>query len=339
MDTSSLIVIVTPTMTLITLLTGIALPFIAGSRSGRSRAGVAGIRPSAEADRRRTEGTATQTPPCGRRPRRIPVRSLYPHPLPRLLGRDAPLGPRGADRQADGKMDLLHQRQLGPTRGRGQPRLHQPRRIRDRHPVPRSLPEEYDRWPGVRCARPRPPPLRACPGPGPSLPRARRLRGRLPGRHPRLAVRKARVHVGALPARGRSVPSRIPGRRDPGSRRPLRVGGPALLRHPPGRRGPPVPRGRRASRTRGTARTFRQGAAPRHGRRSPRPWRHDRAVHRRAPPVPDGATARATVTCSPGRPPDGARTRHRRQDKPMSYPQPTYPAAGGETRTCRVGED
>jgi hypothetical protein len=38
MDTSSLIVIVTPTMTLITLLTGIALPFIAGRRSGRSRA-------------------------------------------------------------------------------------------------------------------------------------------------------------------------------------------------------------------------------------------------------------------------------------------------------------
>ena len=38
MNTSSLIVIVTPTMTLITLLTGIALAFIAGSRSGRSRA-------------------------------------------------------------------------------------------------------------------------------------------------------------------------------------------------------------------------------------------------------------------------------------------------------------
>ena len=42
MDTSSLIVIVTPTMTLITLLTGIALLFIAGSRSGRSRAAPAG---------------------------------------------------------------------------------------------------------------------------------------------------------------------------------------------------------------------------------------------------------------------------------------------------------
>ena len=42
MDTSSLIVLVTPTMTLITLLTGIALPFIAGSRSGRSRTAPAG---------------------------------------------------------------------------------------------------------------------------------------------------------------------------------------------------------------------------------------------------------------------------------------------------------
>jgi hypothetical protein len=42
MDTSSLIIILTPTMTLITLLTGIALPFIAGSRSGRGRAAPAG---------------------------------------------------------------------------------------------------------------------------------------------------------------------------------------------------------------------------------------------------------------------------------------------------------
>ena len=33
-----------------------------------------------------------------------------------------------------------------------------------------------------------------------------------PGRHPRRAVRKTRVHVGALPTRRASVPSRIPGR-------------------------------------------------------------------------------------------------------------------------------
>ena len=36
----------------------------------------------------------------------------------------------------------------------------------------------------------------------------------------RRAVRKARVHVGALPARGRPVPSRMSGRRDPDSRCP-----------------------------------------------------------------------------------------------------------------------
>ena len=41
MDRSSLIVAVMPIMTLIALFTGIALPFIAGSRSGRSHAGEA----------------------------------------------------------------------------------------------------------------------------------------------------------------------------------------------------------------------------------------------------------------------------------------------------------
>ena len=66
--------------------------------------------------------------------------------------------------------------------------------------------------------------------------------------------------------------------------------------------------------------TTHQGAAPRHGRRPPRPWRHGRAVHPSAPPVPDGASARATVTCSPRRPPadttalreDQMSARHRR---------------------------
>jgi hypothetical protein len=101
MDGSSLIVVM-PITTLITLFTGIALPFIAASR-----------------------------------PRRIPVHPLRPHPLPRLPGPDTPLGPAGADRQEDGEADLLRQRQLGPTRGRCQPRLHQPRTVRDRYPVPR----------------------------------------------------------------------------------------------------------------------------------------------------------------------------------------------------------
>src|SRR5712691_10785499 len=39
MDRPSLIAAVTPTMTLVALFTGIALPFIAGSRSGRSHPG------------------------------------------------------------------------------------------------------------------------------------------------------------------------------------------------------------------------------------------------------------------------------------------------------------
>ena len=39
MDRSSLIVAVMPITTLIALFTGIALPFIAGSRSGRSHPG------------------------------------------------------------------------------------------------------------------------------------------------------------------------------------------------------------------------------------------------------------------------------------------------------------
>ena len=89
----------------------------------------------------------------------------------------------------------------------------------------------------------------------------------------------------------------IPGdRHRPGPR-------PAILRHPPGRRRPPVPRGTPASRTSRTASTTHQGAAPRHGRRPPRPWRHSRAVHPSAPPVPGGASGRVTVTCPPRWPP------------------------------------
>ena len=44
MDTPSLIAVLMPVTTLIALFTGIALPFIAGRRSGRSHAGPAGIR-------------------------------------------------------------------------------------------------------------------------------------------------------------------------------------------------------------------------------------------------------------------------------------------------------
>jgi hypothetical protein len=63
MDTSSLIVAVMPITTLIALFTGIALPFIAGSRFGPSHAGgAAGTRRCTEADRRRrAEGPAAET--------------------------------------------------------------------------------------------------------------------------------------------------------------------------------------------------------------------------------------------------------------------------------------
>ena len=98
--------------------------------------------------------------------------------------------------------------------------------------------------------------------------------------------------------------------------------GPAVLRHPRGRRRPPAPRRTRASRAGRAASTAHQAAAPRHGRRPPRPRRHSRAVHPGAPPVPDGAPGRARVTRPPGRhdgaapgtdhgPGDGTPTGHR----------------------------
>ena len=53
MDTSSLIVAVMPIATLISLVTGVALPFIAASRSGRSHAGGSPARADARKRRRR----------------------------------------------------------------------------------------------------------------------------------------------------------------------------------------------------------------------------------------------------------------------------------------------
>lgn len=54
MDRSSLIVIVMPITALIALCTGITLPFIAGSRSGRNHA----RRPLPRADARKRTGAA-----------------------------------------------------------------------------------------------------------------------------------------------------------------------------------------------------------------------------------------------------------------------------------------
>ena len=65
MDRSSLIVVVMPIMTLIALFTGIALPFVAASRSGRSHA----RRRLASADARKRTGAAGRKarPPKPRR--------------------------------------------------------------------------------------------------------------------------------------------------------------------------------------------------------------------------------------------------------------------------------
>ena len=70
---------------------------------------------------------------------------------------------------------------------------------------------------------------------------------------------------------------------------------------------------RGASRAGRTASTTHPAAAPRHGRRPPRPWRHGRAVHPGAPPVPDGAPGRARVTCPPRRPPADTTALHQEQ--------------------------
>ena len=334
MDASSLIVIVTPTMTLITLLTGIALPFIAGSRSGRSRA-----RGSlASAHPRKRTGAGRRARPHKPRPAgAAPAGYLYV-PCTRIRYR----GSSAETRRWVQEVPIVKQTakwiyytsdswdRIEAVVSPGcisRDEFETDTRCRDT--CPRDIA-------GLVCARHGRGPRhcvhvlasgRRCHEPGGCGDDCQAgIRGWRCAKHgytwehcPHGEDRYRHGYpAGVIP---------VPGARSGSA-------GQALLRHPPGRRGPPVPRGRRASRTRGTARTFRQGAAPRHGRRSPRPWRHGRAVHRCAPPVPDGATACATVTCSPGRPPDGARTRHRRQDKPMSYPQPTYPAAGGETQNA-----
>ena len=114
MNRPSLTVAVTPIMTLIALSTGIALPFIArrshareplAHTAARKRTGAAGQKG------RPPEPAANDAAPAGY----LYVRPLRPHPLPRLPGRDPPLGPGGADRQEDGNADLLRQRQLGPA--------------------------------------------------------------------------------------------------------------------------------------------------------------------------------------------------------------------------------
>jgi len=145
MDSPSLFVAVMPTLALVVLCTGIALTNIAGRGSGRGHAGewlaradafmrVAAGRKSRpqEPGVGRADAAEYLYVPCARRVRQRP------------RGRDAPLGPGGADRQEDGKLIYLRQRQLEPVRGRCQPRLHQPRAVRGRHPRPSRVPARCD---------------------------------------------------------------------------------------------------------------------------------------------------------------------------------------------------
>ena len=220
MDRSSLIVAVMPITTLIALFTGIALPFIAASRSGRSHPG-GGL---ARADALKRTGAARRKA----RPQKpgandaAPVEYLYvPCARIRYHGysaetrrwvQEVPIVKKTA-KLIYYTSDSWDRREAVVSPGCiSREQFETDTRCHD--DCPRDIAA------GLVCA-PHGRGHRHCvhlPGPGPSLLRAWRLRRRLPGRHPRPAVRKARVHVGALPARGRSVPSRIPGRRDPDSR-------------------------------------------------------------------------------------------------------------------------
>ena len=253
MDTSSLIIILTPTMTLITLLTGIALPFIAGSRSGRSRATPAGYL-YVPCIRIRYHGSSAE---LRRWVQEVPIvkqtaKCIY-YTSDSWDRREAVVSPGCISRDEFETDTRCHDHcprnmtagLVCAAHGRGH-----------RHCV-------HVLAPGRRCHEPG--------GCGDDCQAG--IRGWRCAKHgytwehcPHGEDRCRHGYpAGVIP---------VPGARSGSAG--------ALLRHPPGRRGQSVPRGRRASRTRGTARTFCQGAAPRHGRRSPRPWRHDRAVHRRA---------------------------------------------------------
>ena len=304
MDGSSLIVIITPITALIALFTGITLPFIAASRSGRGRAGG----PLARAYALKRIGAARRKarPPVPGADDAAPAGYLYV-PCARIRYHGYPAGTRRWVQQVPivkktakriyYTSDSWNRSQAIVSPGCiNREQFETDTRCRDdcprdiaaglvcaphgrghRHCVHVLAPGRHCHAPGgcgqdcpadtrgVRCAR----------------------HGYTWEHCPHGEDRCRHLYpAGVIP---------VPGDRH----RPGRA--PAILRHPPGRRRPPGPRGTRAGRTGRTARTTHQGAAPRHGRRSPRPWRHGRAVHPGAPPVPDGASARATVTCSPGR--------------------------------------
>ena len=139
MDRPSLIFIVMPIVILIALFTGIALPFIAASRSGRSHA--RGQPARADELKRIRAARRKARPPEPGADNAAPAGYLYV-PCARVRYHGDPAGTRRWVQEVPivkktAKVDLLHQRQPGPERGRCQPRPHQPGRVRDRHPVPR----------------------------------------------------------------------------------------------------------------------------------------------------------------------------------------------------------
>ena len=137
MDESSLIFIIVPIVIPIALFTGIALPFIAASRSGRSHARE---QPAAAYELKRINAAKRKARPPKPGAHDVPVEYLYV-PCARIRYRGYSTGTRRRVQEVPivkktATADLLHQRHLGPARGRCPPRLHQPPRVRDRHPVP-----------------------------------------------------------------------------------------------------------------------------------------------------------------------------------------------------------
>ena len=228
MDGSSLIVVVTPITTLITLFTGIALPFIAASRPGRkARPPKPGVDDTAPA--------GYLYVPCARiRYHGYPAQTRrWVQPVP-IVKKTAKLIYYASDswdrREAVVSPGCISREQFETDTRCREDREHCPHgEDRCRHGYPAGVIPV----PGGRH----------CPGPAPRL---------------FFATREA------------AEADLYRGERE---------------RAETGRTGSPAS----------------QRAAPRHGRRPPRPWRHGRAVHPSPLPVPDGASARARVACSPGR--------------------------------------
>ena len=139
MDRSGLIVAAMPVTTLIALFTGITLPFGAASRSGRGHVGG----PLARADERKRIGAAGRKtrPPEPGADDAAPTGYLYV-PCVRIRYHGYPAQTRRWVQEVPivkktAKLIYYTSDSWDRARGRCQPRLHQPRTVRGRHPVPR----------------------------------------------------------------------------------------------------------------------------------------------------------------------------------------------------------